>query len=202
MTETILARQPILDKNQNVFAYEIIFKDSYKNKIKEENIEITAEDINNDVEFVKEKNLSNGKKIFINFTEDLLKNEIASLLAKDNLGIEISEDIKDHPEVLTEIEKFKKEGTSIILTDIDLYTSKTTLIKYADIIKIDFNKFQKEEHKIIINLIRNKYNKKLKFLVENINDYQEFKIAKKCGYDYFQGIFFTKPDITSNKELP
>lgn len=202
MEESILARKPVLNLNQNVIAYEIIFKNSYNNKINDDNIDITAEAINNDVEFIEQTNLSNGKKIFMNFTRDLLKNEIVSFLAKDNLGIEISEDIDYDANLISNIVKLKDEGALIILNDLNPYKPNTTLIKYADILKLDFNKFKEKEHTLIINLLKNKYNKSLKFMAENINEHKQFDQAKECGYDYFQGIFFTKPEVMANRKIP
>ncbi len=202
MEESILARKPVLNLNQNVTAYEIIFKNSYDNKITDDNIDITAEAINNDVEFIEQTNLSNGKKIFMNFTRDLLKNEIVNFLAKDNLGIEISEDIDYDANLISNIVKLKDEGALIILNDLNPYKPNTTLIKYADILKLDFNKFKEKEHTLIINLLKNKYNKNLKFMAENINEHEQFDQAKECGYDYFQGIFFTKPEVMANRKIP
>ncbi len=202
MEESILARKPVLNLNKNVVAYEIIFKNSYKDKITPDNIDATAQEISNDVEFIEQTNLSNGKKIFMNFTKDLLKNEIVDFLAKDNLGIEISEDIDYDANIIENIVKLKNQGALIILNDLNPYKPNTTLIKYADILKLDFNKFKEDEHALIINLLKNKYNKNLKFMAENINEHEEFNQARECGYDYFQGIFFTKPEVMANRNIP
>lgn len=202
MKESIVARQPILNKNQNVIAFEIIFKKTYDSKIEEENISITAEEINNDVEFIEQKKLSNGKKIFINFTGELLKSEITNLLSKDNLGIEISENRKADPKIIQTIEKLKKDGASIILNDINFDDLDTTFLKYADIIKLDFNYYDNYQHESIINNIRDNYNSNIEFLAKNISGHKQFKAAKDCGYNFFQGIFFTKPDVVSNREMP
>jgi EAL and modified HD-GYP domain-containing signal transduction protein len=67
---------------------------------------------------------------------------------------------------------------------------------------LDFNKFKEDEHALIINLLKNKYNKNLKFMAENINEHEEFNQARECGYDYFQGIFFTKPEVMANRNIP
>lgn len=202
MQESIVARQPILDKNQNVIAFEIIFKRTYDSKIEEKNISITAEEINNDVEFIEQKKLSNGKKIFINFTGELLKTEITNLLSKDNLGIEISENIKADPETIQTIEKLKKDGALIILKDINFDEPNSNLLRFADIIKLDFSEYDNEKHRKMIDSLKRNYNNEIKFLANNINEHKQFKLAKDFGYDYFQGIFFTKPDVVANREMP
>ncbi len=201
MQESIVARQPILNSDQNVIAFEIIFKRTYDTKIEEEKISISAEDINNDVEFIEQKNLSNGKKIFINFTGELLKSEIADLLSTDNLGIEISKNIIADDEITQTIENLKKDGALIILNDISPEIIDSSVLNYSDIIKIDFNKYDNEQHKILIDNIKQNYNN-IKFLADNINEHKQFEHARNCGYDYFQGIFFTKPDVVANREMP
>lgn len=86
MGNYIAARQPVLDSNQKVFAYEIRFKNNIENKKTSENSNLFAEEISEDIEFFKESNLADGKKIFINFNADLIKKEVPFLLSKKKCG--------------------------------------------------------------------------------------------------------------------
>ena len=44
-----------------------------------------------------------------------------------------------------------------------------------------------------------KYNCKL--LAEKIETYEEFEKAMALGFTYFQGYFFSKPEVLKNKDL-
>lgn len=202
MGKSIAARQPVLDSSQKVIAYEILFKDSFEEKRSSTMHNLNIEEISNDLEFFEESNLADGKKVFINFSSELIKKEIPTLLSKDNIGIEISESVNSKPELIEKIEKFKKAGYLIILNNLNLSEIENPLLKYADIIKVDYNLPTQEQHQQQIEKLKTNYSSSLKFIAKNINEHREFKAAKNAGFDYFQGVFFTKADVIENSGAP
>ncbi|CCU79934.1 hypothetical protein HSACCH_01719 [Halanaerobium saccharolyticum subsp. saccharolyticum DSM 6643] len=202
MRKSIAARQPVLDSSQKVIAYEIVFKDSFKEKRKSSMHKLSVEEISNDLEFFEESNLADGKKIFVDFNSELIKKEIAALLSKENIGIEISESGNSALEIVEEIKALKKEGYLIILNNINFSTPENPLLKYADIIKLDYKKSTREKHQKQLKYLKENYSSNLKFIAKNINEPQEFKAAKNAGFDYFQGVFFTKADLIEDGGTP
>jgi EAL and modified HD-GYP domain-containing signal transduction protein len=81
----LVAKQPILDLNEEVFAYELLFRGGDPEDFNGE--KATAQVIVNSLESVGIKNLTHGKPVFINFTGQLLKQGIPDLLTPDNLYI-------------------------------------------------------------------------------------------------------------------
>ena len=202
MGKSIAARQPVLDSSQKVIAYEIIFKDSFEEKRNSPMLNLNIEEISNDLEFFEESSLADGKKIFVDFNSELIKKEIPALLSKENIGIEISESGNSEPELVEKIEKFKKAGYLIILNNLNLSEIENPLLQYADIIKVDYNLSTKEQHQNQIKKLKANYSSSLKFIAKNINEHREFKAAKNAGFDYFQGVFFTKADVIENGGTP
>lgn len=202
MGKSIAARQPVLDSDQKVIAYEIVFKDSFEEKRNSNMLNLNAEEISNDFEFFEESNLADGKKIFVNFSSELIKKEIPALLSKDNIGIEISESVNSEPEIIEKIEKLKKAGYLIILNNLNSSKKENPLLKYADIIKVDYSQSTKEQHQQQLKYLKTNYSSSLKFIAKNINEHQQFKAARKAGFDYFQGVFFTKADVIENGGTP
>ncbi|RCW57360.1 EAL and HDOD domain-containing protein [Halanaerobium sp. ST460_2HS_T2] len=201
MGKYIAARKPVLDSNQEVFAYEIIFKNSIEEKGISENSKLFIEEISDDIKFFENSNLADGKKVFIHFNADLIQSEVPQLVSKDNLGIEISEDIKLKNEIINTIKKLKDNGCLLILNQ-SVKNPAVNLYEYADIIKIDYKKASKTEHRSFIETIRNKNSSQIKFLAQNIDEHHQFKEAKAAGFDYFQGVFFTKADMVNDSGTP
>ncbi|SIQ40149.1 EAL and HDOD domain-containing protein [Halanaerobium kushneri] len=201
MGKYIAARKPVLDSNQEVFAYEIIFKNSIEEKGLSENSKLFIEEISDDIKFFENSNLADGKKVFIHFNADLIQSEVPQLVSKDNLGIEISEDIKLKNEIINTIKKLKDNGCLLILNQ-SVKNPAVNLYEYADIIKIDYKKASKTEHRSFIETIRNKNSSQIKFLAQNIDEHHQFKEAKAAGFDYFQGVFFTKADMVNDSGTP
>ncbi len=93
--DTFVARQPIFDINENVVAYELLFRTNNENNefINIDGDIATSKVIINSFLLIGIKNLTNGKKAFINFTENLILDDIASLLPKEYVTIEILENV-------------------------------------------------------------------------------------------------------------
>src|SRR6056297_2890359 len=156
-----VARQPILDKNENIFAYELLFRSSARDSDKFDGDKATAEVITGGLDSIGIKDLTAGKKGFINFTENLINMEIATIIPRYLLGIEILEDVKATSEIIKSCRNLKNKGYLIILDDFVFSESYKPLIDLADIIKIDYLNTDKDDRKVIFENVRKK---NIKFL--------------------------------------
>ncbi len=200
MKNAMVGRQPILDKNENLFAYELLFRSPDDNRITDGE-KATAEVIINSLESIGLSNLTQNKPAFINFTSKMIKNKIFDILSSESIYIEILETVEVDKKIIEICKELKSEGFKIVLDDFEFEDSLIELIKMADIIKIDFLNSTKKVRKATLNLIKSKYNQNVKFLAEKIEDYSQFQEAKEFNYDYYQGFYFTKPDIVSGKKV-
>jgi EAL and modified HD-GYP domain-containing signal transduction protein len=201
MQNSIVARQPILNRKKETVAYELLFR-SINKQAKFNGTQATAEVLTSSLDLIGLDNLTRGKQAFINFTAELIKSEIIELLPQQKIGIEILETVNVDQEIIDCSKKVKDSGHILLLDDFIYQKELIPLIKIADIIKIDFLETKGRQRKEIMNLIKNNYNSKVKFLAEKIENYGEFKSAYEMGYDYFQGYFFTRPDTISTRKIP
>ncbi|ERI92124.1 HDOD domain protein [Clostridiales bacterium oral taxon 876 str. F0540] len=198
--EVFVARQPILNTNKSVAYYELLFRANKENYYSEvDGDKATLDVITNSFTLIGMKNLTNGKRAFINFTESLLLNETALLLPKDKVVIEILETVTPTDKIIECCKKLKARGYQIALDDFVFRPGYEALIELADYIKVDFLITKGEERK---NIIKKISNKNIKFLAEKVETIEDFNEAVNLGYTYFQGYFFSKPTILSAKEMP
>lgn len=198
--EVFVARQPILNTNKNVAYYELLFranKENYYNQV--DGDKATLDVITNSFTLIGMKNLTNGKRAFINFTEGLLLNETALLLPKDKVVIEILETVTPTARLVECCKKLKARGYQLALDDFVFKSDYEELIQLADYIKVDFLITKGEERK---NIIKKVNNSNIKFLAEKVETIEDFNEAVNLGYTYFQGYFFSKPTILSANEIP
>ncbi|MFZ5642927.1 MAG: EAL and HDOD domain-containing protein [Bacillota bacterium] len=193
-----LARQPIFDKNQEVFAYELLYRsgqcDEYSNT---DGDQATTEVITSSLLLIGLDTLTRGKKAFINFTRNLLENGVADLLPNELVVIEILENIEPDEKILKACKLLKEKGYLLALDDFSYDHKFKPLIDLADIIKVDFKATGPEERKAIIKRI----GKNKKYLAEKVETREEFEFALGIGYSYFQGYFFSKPVIVEGKDI-
>lgn len=198
MPQAVLARQPILDRKKKTFAYELLFRSIETKKWDGE--KATAEVITNSIESIGLNNITGNKPAFINFTAKLIKDGIPDLLPSKKVYLEILENQKIDQILLEKLREYKKLKYKIILDDFIFKKDLIELVELADIIKIDFLTTKNNERKQIMKKIR-KYNSDVKFLAEKVETHEDFQEAWDLGYQYFQGYFFTKPEIIKGEKI-
>ena len=190
-----MARQPILDKNKNLFAYELLLRDSLDN-IFPKNInedEATAKIIEG-LEFnLGLESLTKGSLAFINFTHGSIINGYPFLLDKDKIVVEILETAKPSKRLLDACIDLKNKGYSIALDDYEHDSVWKYFFPYVDIIKLDYSLTTEQQFQEIITAL--KPFPHIKLLAEKIETYSHFQHGLSIGCEYFQGYFFSRPEI-------
>ncbi|MGM0370342.1 MAG: EAL and HDOD domain-containing protein [Bacillota bacterium] len=199
--ESFVARQPIFDNSENVFAYELLYRDSFENAYNPEmdGSQATSQVLTSSFGLIGIQEMTSGKRAFVNFTKDLLTDKVATVFSNQTLVVEILENIEATSEVINACKHLKKEGYLIALDDFVFEPQYIPLIEIADIIKVDFMISNFKERKRLVEIAKRRG---IELLAEKIETRDEFKEAKEMGYSYFQGYFFSKPTILSGEELP
>jgi len=198
--DVFLARQPILDKFDKLFGYELLFRDSEKNLYQsDDGDKATIAVIKNSFVNIGIDKVTAGKKAFINFTENILKSDIFEVLPTKSVVVEILEEIEPTDEVIELCKKIKALGYTIAIDDFVYSDKYKKLIEIADIIKVDFQITKGSDRKKVIEQVNSKH---IAFLAEKVETMEEFDEAVTLGYTYFQGYYFSKPTIISGKRIP
>lgn len=202
MNDIFVARQPIYDANKNVQAYELLYRNSLEQNVYScvDGDQATSSVIINSFLSIGIKKLTYNKTAFINFTSKLLKEDIPTLFPNQKIVVEIIEDIDTDYELKEACKRLKKLGYTIALDDfvfenIDKYKD---IIKYIDIIKVDFLQSSHEERAKIVDRFQDS---NIRLLAEKVETKKDFKTALEMGYSYFQGYYFSKPNIISGKDV-
>ncbi|SET00488.1 EAL and HDOD domain-containing protein [Anaerobranca gottschalkii] len=196
--EVFIARQPIFDRNLSVYGYELLYRNSMDNYYQgNDDNQATAELINNAFFTMDFQKLTDGKKAFINFSQTMLEREIPLLLPKDSTVVEVLENVKLTEEVIKVCEKLKKNGYTIAIDDFVFHQDLQLLLKFIDIVKVEFNKVDYYTQSRAIK----KYGHQVFFLAEKIETREDFIKALNLGYQLFQGYFFSKPTILKSNDL-
>ncbi len=197
--DVYLARQPIFNKNLKLYGYELFYRNSQINNFNcEDGDKASGDVIMNCFHLIGIENITGGKKAFINFTDSLIKEGIATLLPKKDLVIEILETVQPCVDVVISCSDLKNKGYTIALDDFVFSEEYIPLIAMADIIKVDF--LSTPPH-IKESLVKSLKNRNIKFLAEKIETREQFEQAKKWGYSLFQGYFFSKPVIMAVNDV-
>ncbi|MFZ7121817.1 MAG: EAL and HDOD domain-containing protein [Eubacteriaceae bacterium] len=200
--EVYVARQPIFDRHKNVIGYELFYRTGQVDRFDMINYDsASASVIMNSFITIGIEKLTNNKCAYIKFTDTLLNYDIATLFDKNRIVIEIIEDFVTNTDLLKKCKELKNTGYKIVLDDYLLMKTDLpeNVIEYIDIVKVDFLRNSLIDREDIAKEMKS-IGKEL--LAERVETQEEFNEAVNMGYDYFQGYFFCKPQITTEKDIP
>ncbi|NLS11434.1 EAL domain-containing protein [Vibrio sp. SM6] len=198
MNYSYVARQPILDRKKKTIGFELLFRDGPKNTFPEIDPELATSRLLSD-HFLSTHGSTLGDKLgFVNFPYQSLINLVPTLLPKDRIVVEVLEDCEPDDDLLDAIKTLCMKGYSIALDDFIPSKAWMRFMPYIDMIKIDIRTFPLEKAE---TFIRSLAHTKIKFLAEKVETYDEFQIALNAGFDYFQGYFFSKPEMIQKRKM-
>jgi c-di-GMP-related signal transduction protein len=197
--EIYVARQPIFNKNKKLYGYELLFRDGLSNAFPDiDDDTATSKLLSNSFFSIGMNQLTSGKTAFINFPQSLLLKKVPMMFPSEKMIVEILEDVAPSEQVVSACNEIAGAGYSLALDDFVFKNEMQPLIELADIIKIDFMLTPIDEIQKIVNRFEGN---NIKLLAEKIETYEEFENALSMGFLYFQGYFFSKPEIISGKEI-
>jgi c-di-GMP-related signal transduction protein len=191
--DVFLGRQPILDTQCNVVAYELLCRSSEANFCDlTDDVTATSQVIVNAVLGVGLDRLLGGKPAFINFDRTLLLGDWTTLLPPDKVVIEILETVPPDPEVLAACHRLQEQGYALALDDCLDDGRTAAFLPFVDTLKVDFQQTSKAEQE---NIALRSKQLKVGLIAEKVETEPEFRSARQQGYDYFQGYFFARPTV-------
>lgn len=188
-----IARQPIFDRMKKVYGYELLYRmHENDSAYGEANAQQSTATVLGGLFELGLSSIVNGRKAFINFDYSFLMSDAIELISPDSLVIEVLETVEVDQPLVERIWELKKKGYSIALDDFEETVDGYPLIPAADIIKYDIlltplNTIKDEVKKA---LQQHKY-----ILAEKIETQEEFEKAYQMGFHFFQGFFFSKPQV-------
>jgi c-di-GMP-related signal transduction protein len=193
-----VARQPILDVEQQVFGYELLFRDGVENFFRSPDAEAAARSTLDSTLMMGLDVLCDGHRAFINCTRDLLLKDGITLLPTGQTVVEILESVPVDDLVIAACQRLKSAGYLLALDDYVAKDPREALVPYVDILKVDFESTSREEQTQMIK----RYAATKRMLAEKIETQDQFAAAQKMGYVYFQGYFFRRPEVLRSREIP
>ncbi|HEX5792652.1 MAG TPA: HDOD domain-containing protein [Rheinheimera sp.] len=194
------ARQPILDRNKELYAYELLFRDGLENAFPDiDGDEATSRMVEGSQFTFGLDDFLGDKPGFINFTLDTLQKKYPSMLPKEQIVVEILETIQPGKKLLAECQQLKEKGYVLALDDYIHQGVWRHFYPFIDIIKIDFRSTSTDtinEIKLALTDFPH-----IKLLAEKVETNEEFQLALDMGFSYFQGYFFSKPEMMQSKAL-
>ena len=201
--QIFLGRQPILGREQKLFAYELFFRDGLIATGNRAEIldptHATATVIANAFAELSTNDVLGPYRGFINVDRDILFSDLIEALPQQLVALEILESVKPTPEVLARCQQLHDLGFMLAADDvIEVNELSRPLLALADIIKVDIQNMEAGRLRAVVEQLK-PFGKKL--LAEKVETAEQLSLCQSLGFDLFQGYFFAKPTLIVGKKL-
>lgn len=198
LQDFFLGRQPILDRNQHIVAYELLFRsDTSLDANVSDDLLASAQVIVQAFSELGVASVLSDKKGFINANSELLLSDMIELLPRDKVVIELLETIRIDEQIIRRCRDLKAMGFSLALDDYNGEVAQyEPLFEIVEVVKFDLPLMGQEALKKSV-----KYLKRwpLKLLAEKVELLEQADQCKELGFDLFQGYYYARPVILSGK---
>ena len=181
-----VARQPILDLRSIVHGYELLIRDG-----KDASLGNTA--------ILGLEQLTCGLPAFVNCSVAALTEEWVHDLPPNLTVVELSEELEPTPTLLAACRKLKGLGFRLALDDFTGKSEAQPLVELADYIKVNFNKLDSQERRILLKRLSGSTAHQI---AKNIETQDEYKQACMEGFKLFEGYYFCHPEPLKNHRIP
>lgn len=195
------ARQAILNRRQNVAAYELFFRDGPENFFPQ-NVdphEATSKLIGR-THFNKGlRPLTSGKLALINFSEESLLKLLPMLIPKEDVLIEILETVTPSTAVYNACVELYRAGYRLVLDDFIYKPQWKRFLKLVKMIKFDIRLTPLDSIAPLVTKLLE--NSNIKLLAEKVETREEYLEARQLGFHFFQGYYFCQPEMHQSHEV-
>jgi EAL and modified HD-GYP domain-containing signal transduction protein len=196
-SNVLFARQPILDRSQEVFAYELLFRNGADDHAEFVDGDLATRSVLLSA-FADNSapQLLNGKPGLLN----IRLNMVANLpdFAVEFLYVEILESEHHLSALDYQIKMLDRRGFRVALDDFEMKNYRPELIDAVDIVKLDVIAMTRDELTAAVEQLK-KHNVLL--LAEKVETYEVFHFCESLGFDYYQGYYFCRPELVRGHVL-
>ncbi len=188
-----IARQPIVDGEHRLIAYELLFRHSAYAQSAQVDTDVDAgvSVISNTLCNMGTEWLLRGKLAFVNMETPMLMSSFSTLLPPENVVIEVLETVRITPEILARLQELKEIGYRFALDDFQYLPESEPLLPLATYVKLDVLAHTPEDLAKLVRAIR-KY--PVKLVAEKVETPEQFRHCRALDFDYFQGYYFARPE--------
>lgn len=201
LANAFIGRQAILDRNQQVFGYELLFRSNGQDNFfaAKDGDRASCQTMNNALNVLGLQAITGTHLGFVNITRKLLVRRLYTVLPKETSVIELLETVEPDSDVVAACRRLKNDGYLLALDDFVFAPGYEALLELADFVKIQFLGVSSDERRQITERFAQS---KINLIAEKVESREDFEEGLRLGYSYFQGYFFCKPEIMSGREIP
>lgn len=199
--EVFIGRQPILDRNHELVAYELLFRSgTQRNEASvQDNLAATANVISHAFADLGVEEALGPYRGFLNCDEALLLSDMLEILPTDKIVLEVLETVEPTAVIIERCRELKARGFTLALDDfVSIEDKFKPILDIIEIVKVELMALDRTA---LMQTTAALKKWPVQLLAEKVDSREQAQFCHDLGYHLFQGYYFAKPIIIAGKKL-
>lgn len=199
-SDLYLGRQPILDRRENLVAFELLFRSSRVNGAQiQDDLVATATVINHAFSELGVETVLGHYTGYINLSAGLLLSDVIELLPKERVVLELLEHVEVNDTLITRLRELRQMGFRLALDDyLGNEEQYEEVLELVDVVKVDVQGIEESALESVTKRLRRW---PVRLLAEKVDTKEQVERCIALGYELFQGYYFARPSVITRKRL-
>lgn len=196
-----IGRQPILDREERLFAYELLFRGSSAGPARvDDDRAATAAVIHHAFAELGLERALGPHRGFVNCDARLLLSDLVEILPPERIVLEILETVEVSPALVKRVEQLVARGFTVAIDDFVGEEARwRPLLDLVTIVKVDVLPLSPLELEAVAAALRRW--PRLTLLAEKVERREQVRRCRDLGFTLFQGYFFARPELVEGRRL-
>lgn len=196
-----VGRQPILDRNLSVVAYELLYRagPTARSAMFPSGSQATARVLVDGLLDIGADQLTEGRPAFVNLTREYLFRELPLPFTPAQFVLEVLEDVELDDAALAAMAALRRDGFKLAIDDAYRWCERTEkALPLVDYVKVDVLSCRPDE---LESLVAKLQRFPVVLVAEKVESWDAFKRCEALGFELFQGYFFERPQVVTGTRL-
>ena len=200
LRQFFLGRQPILDRDQHLIGFELLFRDGRAAGANvSDDMAATASVVLHAFNEFGTQQVLGEHKGYVNANAEFLLSDLVYSLPRKQVVLELLETIVVDAPIIERCRELKQSGYSLALDDVVGYSEALApLLEIVDVVKLDLLQIESAQLPALVRRLRGW---PLALLAEKVETREQFRECRALGIDLFQGYHFARPEVLAGRRL-
>ena len=193
-----LGRQPVLDRNQALYGYELLFRGSAQGPAEiESGLSASAGVIHHASQLGLARAIGDATA-FLNVDEEVLRSDMFAFLPRERTVLEIVRSVEPSDAVVQRMTELSRHGFRFAAEASAHGSALARLLPVIDFVKMDLRELPVVT---LLSLAPRLRGTGKRLVAEKVETHTEYRTCLDIGFDYFQGYYFAKPTVIAGRKL-
>ena len=198
-----LGRQPVLDRNQALFGYELLFRGSAQGAADIDpaaigsGLSASASVIHHASQLGLPRAIGDATA-FLNVDKEVLMSDMFAFLPRERTVLEIVRSVEPDDAVIGRMTELASHGFRFAAEASAHGASLARLLPVIDFVKMDLRELPVVT---LLSLAPRLRTTGKRLVAEKVETHTEYRTCLDIGFDYFQGYYFAKPTVMAGRKL-